>query len=181
MRKPYSYHQFSFILILILLMGIAETAHAVGLSVAPPELKVTQTISIITPAKLTVKNFSDEVAIFEVYPDDFESVIKATPSSFILESHETREVGIQSSFHEIGQYGTTISVVSRSISTSSFNAVGGLKIPITIVVNGNKSLYLGLISSVPLPYSRILGIGLLILIISISFFVIKYGIQQIKS
>lgn len=181
MRKFYPYHQLFFILILILFIGIAGKVKAIGLSVTPPELKVTQTISKITHEKLTVKNFSDEVAIFEIYPDDFESAIKATPSSFILESGEKREVDIQSSFRKTGQYGTAISVVSKSISTSSFNAAGGLKIPITIIVNENISLYSALISSAQLPHSRILGIGLLILIITVSLFAIKYGIKQIKS
>ncbi|MBI3273885.1 MAG: hypothetical protein HYZ69_01960 [Candidatus Colwellbacteria bacterium] len=178
MKKFCSLRQLIFALLLVLLIGRVK---AVGLSVTPPELKVTQTVSKIASAKLTIKNFSDEVAIFEVYPDDFESLVKISPSSFILESGEKREVGVQSSFRQIGQYGTVISVISRPVSISSFNAAGGLKIPITVVVNGNKPWYLALVSSVPLPYSRILGIGLLILIIYASFFVIKYGIQQIKS
>lgn len=152
----------------------------VGLAVTPSELKVVQTAPENSPAKLIVKNASREVSLFEVYPDDFESIIRASPSSFILEAGEEREVNIQNNFRQEGQYRTDISVVARPIAASAFNAAGGMKIPLTVNVNQASSWRLLALVSEASPYN-FTGIGLLIFVAAALIFAIRYGIQKIKN
>ena len=152
----------------------------VGLAVTPSELKFVQTALESSWAKLSVRNASDEVTLFEVYPDDFESIVRASPSSFILEAGEKREGQIRSSFRQSGQYRTDISVLARPIAASSFNAAGGMKIPLTVSVSQASSWRLLALVFEASPYNFV-GMGLLIFAAAALIFAIRYGVRKIKN
>lgn len=166
------------IIILATAILAVATVQAVGVSVTPKELKVSGNMGETVNAKLTVKNPSTEVSLFEIYPDELEKMIKPSPSSFILESGESREVTIQVTPNESGIFRTNISVLATPVAKASFNAGSGIKIPIEITTEINNSSFMALISDLISP--RILGIMLLTLVLVLGFFVIKYGIRQIK-
>ena len=107
---------------------------AVGLQVTPSEIKIQSNSSQPTETKIIVKNPSADVGLFEIYPDDFESMILYEPSSFLLESGESRSVLVRAKFRESGIFKTDISVVVKPLSENSLNALGGLKIPISIEI-----------------------------------------------
>ena len=159
---------------------LAFSVQAVGLSVSPKELKVSAMVGETVSYKLQVENPSGEVSLFEVYPDDLGSLVKISPASFILESEERKEVTVQVTPKGDGVFKTNISVVASPVASSSFNAGGGVKIPLEISVSENNPLFVALIS-LPFSPTRVLGIVLLFLIVVSIFFVIKYGIKKIKS
>lgn len=165
------------VLTLLLINGVG----AVGLEISPPDLHASVFSGEERNIRLAVKNPSGEVSIFRVYPDEFEDFIKIYPLSFVLESGESKNVDLKIIFTKAGQFKTTVSVVARPLSSETFSAGSGLKIPVTVVVRKNVSQYPALASSALLPSNRILGIGLLILIVAASFFIIKYGVKKIKS
>lgn len=168
-------------LLLISALYAIASAQAVGLSVSPKELKVSATVGETATQKLKVKNPSGEVSIFEVYPDDLDAIVKVSPASFILESEEEREVTVQITPREEGIFRTDISVVASPVASSSFNAGGGVKIPLEIRAGQKSSWFLALMPQLSLTYSRILGIVLLLIVVGVSYLVIKYGLKQIKS
>ncbi len=121
------------------LVASAGKAEAVGLQVKPSSISLQAQIGEKISTRIQVFNPSGEVTIFDVYPDSFESEIKTSPASFILEAGESREVFISFEFKEIGQFSANLSVIARSLSKNSFNAGGGLKIPILINVGENEN------------------------------------------
>ena len=130
-------------LIGIFLIG-APAARAIGLSVSPRELKVSVGAGETVSRRLKVANLSNEVALFEVYPDDLEKLIEAAPASFFLESGQSREVAIRISPREAGVFKTAVSVAASPAADSSFSAGSGVKIPVEITVSGKP---VGLVSA----------------------------------
>lgn len=164
----------------IVAVFLSFAAQAVSLSVSPKELKVSAVVGETATQKLKVKNPSGEVSVFEVYPDDLGALVKISPASFILESEEEKEVTVQVTPREEGIFKTNISVVASPVASSSFNAGGGVKIPLEISVGGDSPWFAALIF-LPFFGARTLGIVLLFLVVVSVFFVIRYGIKQIKS
>ena len=167
-------------ILLILSLSTIVSAEAVSLSVSPKELKISANVYETATQKLKIKNPSGEVSIFEVYPDDLDEIVRVSPSSFILESEEEKEVTVQVIPRKEGIFRTDISVVASPVASSSFNAGGGVKIPLEIRVGQKSSWFLALMPQLPLTYSRILGVLFLFIVVGVSYLVIKYGIKQIK-
>ncbi|OGF52523.1 hypothetical protein A3I27_02820 [Candidatus Giovannonibacteria bacterium RIFCSPLOWO2_02_FULL_43_11b] len=164
--------------IFVSLFVITANAEAVGLSVSPSELRASGTFYKPASAKFTVKNSSDGVALFEVYPDDFGDAIKISPESFILEAGEKREIEASANFKKLGKYWTDISIVAKPVANSAFKTAGGLKIPFYIDVKEEKSSQLGLlISSVSKETLIVLSI---IFAFAILIFCLKYGFRKFK-
>ena len=157
---------------------LVVSTQAVSLSVSPKEINASVLVGQTTSYRMQVKNPSGEVSVFEVYPDDLQAIIKIYPSSFILESEETKDVIVQVTVREEGVLKTNISVVATPVASSSFNAVSGVKIPIEITSRSNGTSFMAKIG-LPLS-SRMMGIIILALILVTGFFVIRYGIKQIK-
>ncbi|HBT81541.1 hypothetical protein A2757_00515 [Candidatus Giovannonibacteria bacterium RIFCSPHIGHO2_01_FULL_48_47] len=168
-------------IILVASAPAVPEAGAVGLSVYPKELRVSAMVGETANYKLNVKNPSGEVSLFEVYPDDLGAIVKVSPSSFILESEESREVSVRVTARGEGVFKTNISVVATPVASASFNAGSGVKIPVEISVGLPNSWLASIIASLPLSTtSRTLGVILLGLILIAGFFVIRYGVKQIK-
>lgn len=123
------------------------TANAVGLMVAPSEINLKSYSGQPAEVEIIIKNPSTDVGLFEIYPDDFEGQIVFEPSSFILESGESRSVLVRSKFREAGIFKTNISVVVKPLSENSFNAAGGIKIPTSIEIQKADNQQLGSIFS----------------------------------
>lgn len=149
------------------------SAQAAGLFVSPKELKVSVEAGETAVQKLNIKNPSGEVAIFEVYPDDLEKFIKLSPTSFILEFGESREVTVQITPKEEGLFKTNISVVASPVAKSSFNTGSGVKIPLEITAAKNTSWFLAAIANLPLNSGNVLVIALLFLAVGVGYFAVK--------
>lgn len=153
-------------------------ASAVGLSVSPPELNASGTIFKAARTRFTVKNSSNEVALFEIYPDDFTDEIKLSPESFILNPGDNKEISAETNFKKSGKYRTDISVVAKPIAGSSFKAAGGLKIPFTADIGEERALLSGLlISSVSRETLIVLSV---ILALAVLIFGVKYAAEKFR-
>jgi len=151
---------------LILLFSITTTVHAVGVSVTPSRLRVEAQANHLTTQEIKITNPSGLVSIYDIYPDDFPSWIKATPSSLTLEAGESREVLLEIKPPSSGSFSTQLSVVAKPLSEREFQANSGLKIPLEIRVSeilNSKSLLVKFISFTNLLY--ILNAVLIILLL----------------
>ncbi len=135
-------------LIGLIFTAAPATAGAVGVSVAPAELKIQATSGNESVVRLKVANPSRDVTLFEVYPDDLENLVTVAPSSFTLESHEEKDVLVKVKADTEGQWLTTISVVGRLMADSKFQAGSGVKIPLTVTVASSEAS--GLASAITL-------------------------------
>ena len=145
---------------LILILGgffLPLAAAAVGVAVNPARLEVFGRSGQERVETILVSNPARDVAIFEIYPDEFEAMIRIAPASFVLESGDQKKVTIKIAGTAAGRFETLVSVIARPLSESAFNAASGIKIPLSIeVAPTEKSLALALTT---LPTSgRMLGV-----------------------
>ena len=126
------------IIIILSLIVFPFIALAAGIQASPEKLMFnisngkTQTITIVNPTK--------DVQLFEIYPDDFEKLIKVFPASFTLEAGGSKKVQITVDPKQFSgsSAGTTLSVLGKSLAESKIQVNAGIKIPITIAVGGKK-------------------------------------------
>jgi hypothetical protein len=115
---------------------------AIGIGVKPSfldlELKVGQSKEI----KILVYNISQEAGIFQVFPDELNEWIKIEPNNFRLEAGENKEVKIKILAKEEGERVTNLSVLATPLNRRSFSVGPGLKIPLKLNVNKEKSIFL---------------------------------------
>lgn len=130
------------LLIVLLLSSLTffTTAKAVGVAVTPAEIVMKSRVNDLTTVRLLVKNPSSDVAVFEVYPDEFASFVKANPSSFTLESQTEKMVTIEVTAREEGQFSTALSVVARPLASNAFQAGSGVKVPLLITTKTASGL-----------------------------------------
>lgn len=100
---------------LVVLGFQASKANAIGISVRPSELHVQAQTGETANVRIKVKNPSEEVALFEVYPEEFENKISASPAKFTLESGEEKDVVIKFKSGEDGIFSTSLAVVARPL------------------------------------------------------------------
>lgn len=122
------------------LLLFASTVQAAGVSVVPGEITLRVDTRSERTTRLMVGNPSKDVMLFEVYADEFERAIEATPKSFTLESGREQEVVLAISLPEEGLFKTNISVVGRPLASSAFAATSGVKVPLTITVENQGGL-----------------------------------------
>ncbi|HEY4525919.1 MAG TPA: hypothetical protein VJL32_02370 [Candidatus Paceibacterota bacterium] len=120
--------------------------YAIGISVRPSELHVQANTGRESGARIRVKNPSGEVALFEVYPEEFEGMITASPAKFTLESGEEKDVLIKFKFNQEGIFHTHLAVVARPLDNPE-GVGGGAKIALQIESRPRK-MNLALISEV---------------------------------
>lgn len=136
------------ILILIIISFLAaNSVQAVAVKVRPSEIKIETNNQVLTEEEITIENPGDNVALFEVYLDNFSDWIRIKPESFILESGESQKVILAIKNEETGVFSTMISVVAKPLSEKEFKANSGVKIPLEVrVVQKEKSNFLAAIS-----------------------------------
>lgn len=121
------------ILIIIFLL-VANFVEAVAVKVSPSEIKIEANAGVLTEEEIIIENPGNNVALFEVYLDNFSDWIKTQPESFILESGKSQKVILEVKSEEIGVFLTMISVVAKPLSERKFKANSGVKIPLEIRV-----------------------------------------------
>jgi hypothetical protein len=177
MKKVLTYTSVIFLFALF----ASSSAQAVGLSVAPSELRIKAFTGDTSTVKLTVKNSSDKVSLFDVYPDDFDSAIKIMPSSFVIEGGESREIGVQVNLKEEGEYRTDISVVAKPLSDNSFRAGAGVKIPLYMGISKVGDNRLALIYYYfGESGGKAFGMVVFLIFWIASFFVFQYAWKRIR-
>lgn len=152
-----------FFAIIITGISLAGSTRAVGLSVAPSELAVKGSAGTPFSGRLTVTNTSSGVAVFEVYPDEMQSMITAAPASFVLESGGSKDVEVRMAAADPGSYKTMISVTASPLSASGFRAGAGIKVTFSALAGGAKAGYLASLYDLARSPVFLILLGLLIL------------------
>ena len=157
----------------------APTASAVGLEVNPSKIKLEGSAGEKIQTRLTVSNPSLEVAVFDVYPDSFDTQIKTSPASFVLESGQSREVSVSFNFFKSGEFQTGLSVVARPLSKNSFNAGGGVKIPVTITVSENKNnLFANVLNFFGKNQNPLVGLAAFLIVLYFAIITVKLALNK---
>lgn len=127
-------------------------AYSIGIAVEPSELAISVRENSETTAEFRVKNPSREVAIFEVYPENFENSVVPIPGRFTLESSEERKVTIKILKGQTGAFVTNIAIVARPISDPIIGVGSGIKIPLRVSIKETpKNGLLAMASETALP------------------------------
>lgn len=105
------------------------SGYAIGVSVSPPTLSVKTAAGEEGTARFTVSNPSQEVGLFEAYPEEFEDFITLVPSRFVLEAGERREVLARVRRRETGIIRTAIAVEAETLGIPSQGIGGGVRVP----------------------------------------------------
>jgi hypothetical protein len=127
--------------IILIFAGIFLTANvsASALKITPSSVHL-EGVSGKTEQKIiTIENPGSDVALFEVYIDDFSDWISVNPTSFTLNPGEKREVLISANSRNQGIYATALSVVSKPLSSRKLQANAGAKVPLEIKINASPS------------------------------------------
>ncbi len=130
--------KFKIILILTSIF-LAATANASALKITPSEVKLDAVFGKTEQKTITIENPGSDVALFEVYLDNFSDWVKIKPESFILEAGKSQKVILEIKKKEIGVFSTTISVVAKPLSEREFKANAGVKIPLEIRISEKKA------------------------------------------
>ena len=162
---------------IILLLGLfaVPSVFAIGVSANPPHLELNGELS----AEITVANPSRDVAVFNVYPDEFKEIIKVSPASFVLEGGDEKRVKVTISPLERGKFETTLSIVSEPLLKSSFNASSGLKIPLVFTVEKSQKSLALIAESLP-PGIRAMGIAVFFGLIILLFFLVRLATAELS-
>lgn len=134
------------LLTLITIFGILlpNIALAAGIQATPEKLEFevnkTQTKEII------IANPTADIQLFEVYPDDYDRSIKASPASFTLEAGARKKVEITVDSSRLsGMVSTNLSIIAKPLVDSKIQVDAGVKIPIVInTTNSKLNAYIGL-------------------------------------
>ncbi|MDI6591920.1 MAG: hypothetical protein QME61_03235 [Patescibacteria group bacterium] len=134
------------ILITISLLAF-NFVQATAIKVSPPEIKIETLQGILTKKEIMVENPANNVALYEVYVDNFSDWIKFKPESFTLESGKKQKVTLEIKNEENGIFSTMISVVAEPLSQQKFKVGPGVKIPLEIKISsrGDKGVFLATI------------------------------------
>lgn len=166
--------------ILIIISFLAtNSVQAVAVKVNPSEIKIEANAGVLTEKEIIIENPGENVALFEVYPDNFSDWIKVRPESFILESGKSQKVILEIKNKEIGVFSTMISVVAKPLSEREFKANAGVKIPLEIRTSEKKSeLWL---ASILGNFGRLFKNQQdLIYILSIIFILVLFGLLMVR-
>ncbi len=123
--------------IILILVGIvlASNANASALKVTPSSLNFDAVSGKPEQKAITIENPDSNVALFEVYLDNFSDWVKINPGSFILEAGKSQEVNFEIENEESGVFFTTISVLAKPLSEREFKTNAGVKIPLEIRIS----------------------------------------------
>jgi hypothetical protein len=152
---------------------------AVGVSVSPPRLEIISVAGRETNREIVVSNPSRDVAIFDIYPDDFVSEIRISPESFVLESGDQKKVAVAVTPKNVGRFETNISIVARALSDSAFNAASGVKIPLNVEVGRDSSRLALASSALPISARTVMVFGYVILVVMYVWF-LKFAFGYLK-
>lgn len=113
---------------------IANSAQATAIKIQPSEIKIEAEAGVLVEKKIIVENPDNNVALYEVYVDNFPNWIKIKPESFTLESGGSQKVVLKIQNQETGIFSTMLSAVARPLSERKFKAGSGVKVPLEIKI-----------------------------------------------
>lgn len=128
-----------FPILIITFFLVANFVEAVAVKVKPSEIKIEAEVGVLTKEEIIIENPDNNVALFEVYLDNFSDWIKIKPGSFILESKKSQKVVLEIKNQETGIFSTTVSVVAKPLSERQFKANSGIKIPLEIKISEERA------------------------------------------
>ncbi len=160
------------LLILIVSLFAANFAWAAALKVRPASIKVEIPYGVLAKTELMIENPGNNVALFEVYPDNFSDWIRIKPESFTLEQGEKQRVILEIKNQEAGVFSTMISVVAKPLSSRKFQANSGIKIPLQVRISKAKtSVFLASLYPFRLSIHLVSAVMILLLILGL----VKYN------
>ncbi len=124
------------IILILASVFLATNVNASALKITPSSVYIESTLSKTAQKVIIIENPASDVAIFEVYPDNFSDQIRVFPASFTLNPGEKMEVSVSVKSEKEGIWATYISVVSRPLSEKGLKTKAGAKVPLEIRVSG---------------------------------------------
>jgi len=113
-----------------------ESAAAVGVSVKPKTISLSIREGRPTTTEILVVNAGSQLALYQVYPDDFRDQLSVQPAEFELAPEATQLVKLTINVRRAGELSTNISIVARPLAAGGFSAATGVKVPISIAATG---------------------------------------------
>ena len=120
---------------------------AVGVGADPSFLDLMLKRGQPQEVEILVYNISQEAAIYQIFPDQLNDWIKAEPANFRLESGENRVVKIKVLAEKAGKKETNISLLAAPLDRGGFSISSGIKIPVKLIVEKEKSIFLASVSA----------------------------------
>lgn len=152
---------------------------AIGIGAEPSSLDLELKLGQSKEVKILVYNISQEAGIFQVSADELNEWVKIEPNNFRLEAGENKEIKINISAREKGRKATNLSVLATPLDRRDFSVGLGLKIPLRLNVEQEKSLFLASLLGI-ISQDKILITGILGIILIIGFFLIRYSKKRKK-
>lgn len=169
----------TFIIIdMLLIGGIWTSVQAVGIGAAPAELELNLEVGKSKTERLVIQNPSSAVSLFDVYPDEFQDIIRVIPSSFVLEGGKEREVTVSVNPKKAGIIQTALSIVSRPLSENEFGANAGVKV--SIVITSRKAPPLGAMLIETVRGDRRIAGGITLALLALGIFLLIRSIKTFK-
>lgn len=125
------------ILIIVFFLA-AGLVRAAAIKVRPSEIKIEAKPGVPIEEVIIVENPGGNVALFEVFLDNFSDWVKIRPESFTLEAGESQKLVLEIENKERGIFSTTLSILAKPLSERKFKANSGIKIPLEIKISGEK-------------------------------------------
>jgi len=113
---------------------IANPVQAAAIKIQPSEIKIEAEAGVLVEKEIIVENPDNNIALYEVYVDNFSNWIKIKPESFTLESGGSQKVVLKIQNQETGIFSTMLSAVARPLSARQFKANSGVKVPLEIKI-----------------------------------------------
>ena len=146
---------------------------AIGIGTKPSGLDLELKVGQSKEAEILVYNISQEAGIFQVAPDELNEWIEIEPNNFRLEAEENRKIKIKILAKEEGKKAANLSVSATPLDRRSFSVGPGLKIPLRLNIEEEKSIFLAsLLETISQNWTWVIGTSMIISIIGL--FLVKY-------
>lgn len=113
---------------------------AAGLAVSPDRLDLVGAPNQKIFGQFEVVNISDQATAYEITGEGLNNRLSFEPQKFSLLPGDNRQVKLTVQWPKKGQLATTINILSRSLATSTFSAVAGIKLPLNLIISGQAAL-----------------------------------------
>lgn len=110
----------------------SSSVFAAGIGVHPQALEVNQAAEQESQTEIFVYNTTGEPALYQVYPDNYSSLLRINSEKFRLEGGESRGIVLTVKSFPPGTYSTNLSVVAEELSDEASLPKTGVKIPVNI-------------------------------------------------
>ena len=129
--------KYLFLLVSVFCLVFTGAVEAAAIKVTPAEIKIESRKGELIQREIIIENPDQNVALYEVYSDNFSNWVSFTPASFVLESKESEKVILSAKNDELGLFYTTISVKAKPMTENGLKMNSGVKIPLEIAITEN--------------------------------------------